>query len=390
MTSQNDTTPISLLTLPNELLLTLGEHLPPNSLYSLTRTSRRLAILLLPRLSTLACSGDSSITALFWAAASGNKALVKLILSKTTTIFQVIPPCSVAPEALDPPIHTAPGKYDDSVVDLIISQGAALQLHYQCATFTSLFWAVVSSHRNLTSLLLSHNAPCNPLNACGRSALHEAIYRGDYDIVQLLLKTTPINIPDSEGRTPLYWAVAIREDAALTRLLLEKGATISSYHDVTTGRKLLHLAVRRPGSSTMVQALLDHGADPTQRTLINQSPLHVAARNTDALTVGTLLSHPKCAANINTRDMAGWSPLHLAAKAGLVDVVRLLLDRGAEINARDDYGSTPLHRAVWHGRNEVVNVLIGNGADLNLPDDSGKTGLDLAMIRLRVKEGFRG
>lgn len=115
-----------------------------------------------------------------------------------------------------------------------------------------------------------------------------------------------------------------------------------------------------------------------------QSSLHVAARHSDAATVRALLAHARCAAGVNARDGAGWTPLHLAAQAGRADVVRVLLERGADVDARDDRGGTPLHRALWHGQGDVAAVLIGGGAD---PDGNG---LDqLAMGRLRVKGALR-
>ncbi|KAL0636250.1 hypothetical protein Q9L58_004814 [Maublancomyces gigas] len=388
MTSPTATTP-SLLSLPNELLLTIAESLLPNSLYSLTRTSRRLAILLLPRLSTLACSDNFSITALFWAAASKNRPLAEQILSKTTTIFQVCPPDTRTPSpGLPPPLpclNTTPVKRDASAVDFVLSQGAALQLHYLCTTFTSLFWAVVSGHRRLTSHLLAHGAAPTVLNACGRSALHEAVHRSNYAIVKLLLTAHPasVNHADSRGRPPLYWAVVVVRDPTMARILLAHGATFT-YTNRTSGRTLLHLSARGQGDSALVQTLLDFRADPTRRTFTMQSSLHVAARHSDAATVRILLSHAGCAAGVNARDGAGWTPLHLAAQAGRADVVKVLLECGADVNARDDRGGTPLHRALYHGQGDAAAMLIGSGAD---PDGNG---LDQLMAgELRVKGALR-
>lgn len=408
MTSPTIDSPIShLLTLPNELLLNLGEHLLPYSLYSLIRTSRRLAILLLPRLRTLACYDDFSITALFWAAASSNSILASQILTKTTAIFRILPAVHTPSAAITAqssslllrPTHLATGEKGGELVETIkdvLGAGAGLILHYKCITYTSLFWAVVAGHKNLATLILTSDeelSNINTLNACGRSALHEAVYRGNYTMVKLILSntTTCVDLPDAQGRAPLYWAVVERKDPGMTALLLEHGANTTSYTDPATGRKLLHFSVLHPGTSAMVSSLLAHGADPTSRTLMGQSALHLAAKLADATTVRVLLSNAKCAENINTRDMFGWSPLHLAAKAGSEEVVKVLLEKGAEANARDDYGATPLHRAVWAGRERVVGMLVEHGADPHMADLSGKTGLDLAMIRVGIREwGARG
>ena len=51
-----------------------------------------------------------------------------------------------------------------------------------------------------------------------------------------------------------------------------------------------------------------------------------------------------------------------AAQDGYVDVVRLLLDRGAEVNGQDKVGWTPLHHAAWNGRSVVATLLLDRGA----------------------------
>ena len=50
-------------------------------------------------------------------------------------------------------------------------------------------------------------------------------------------------------------------------------------------------------------------------------------------------------ADVNWRHEGGWSPLIVAANNGLVDVVRLLLDKGADIHHKNNYGTRALHAA---------------------------------------------
>lgn len=115
-----------------------------------------------------------------------------------------------------------------------------------------------------------------------------------------------------------------------------------------------------------------------------QSALHLAARHSDAATVRALLADARCVAGVNVRDGTGWTPLHLAARAGRADVVRALVEKGAEVDAQDGRGGTPLHRALCHGQGDAAAALIGSGAN---PDGNG---LDqLAMARLRVRGGLR-
>ncbi|KAI0599190.1 ankyrin [Biscogniauxia sp. FL1348] len=66
-----------------------------------------------------------------------------------------------------------------------------------------------------------------------------------------------------------------------------------------------------------------------------------------------------------------YTPLHCASNYAHVDVVRYLLDKGANVNARSKRGELPLHFAVQFGSMDVVKLLVGSGSE-NTPDSTGK------------------
>jgi uncharacterized protein len=69
-------------------------------------------------------------------------------------------------------------------------------------------------------------------------------------------------------------------------------------------------------------------------------------------------------------------PLHLAARHGLIDDMRILLREGADVDARGDLGLTPLHNAAMKGHIAAVQLLLEHGADVDAKDENGSGASD--------------
>ncbi|CAD5120790.1 DgyrCDS9349 [Dimorphilus gyrociliatus] len=74
----------------------------------------------------------------------------------------------------------------------------------------------------------------------------------------------------------------------------------------------------------------------------------------------------------------GRPPLCVAADYGHFDVIKYLIERGANVNACDSHGITPLLSAIYEGHKECVELLLSNGADKSKKAPNGQSYLECA------------
>lgn len=124
----------------------------------------------------------------------------------------------------------------------------------------------------------------------------------------------------------------------------------------------------REGNAVLVEQLLARGVDVNVQDETRNTALHHAVAEAQLDVVNVLLKHAKL--DINARNNAGETPLHLAGSKGRQKIAALLIDHGAEINAVDNRQYTPLCAAAFEGRPETIKVLLAKGADVQgIPDD---------------------
>ncbi len=107
----------------------------------------------------------------------------------------------------------------------------------------------------------------------------------------------------------------------------------------------------------------------------NWTPLHVAAGYGRVEIARMLID---AGANVNVQDADGLTPLHVAALNGRVEIVRMLIDAGANVNVQDQWDWTPLHWATKNGDIEIVRMLIDAGARKDIHNNKGRLPYDLA------------
>ncbi len=102
-------------------------------------------------------------------------------------------------------------------------------------------------------------------------------------------------------------------------------------------------------------------------------------------------------ANVNWQDENnnGWTPLHMAAWNGRVEIARMLIDAGANVNVQNEWSNTPLHWAASRGQVKIVRMLIDAGARKDIQNNKGQIPFDLArtpelkkLLKPNLSESF--
>jgi uncharacterized protein len=207
----------------------------------------------------------------------------------------------------------------------------------------------------------------------------EAIRAGDRDRVDSLLTadSTLLAAKDDKG-VNAYTAARYSGRTEIATLLIAKGieldvfaasmagamdrvlACVAEDPDLLNaysqdGWTSLHLACffAQPG---VAELLIARGADVQARSRnpMQNTPLHAAAAGKNRDMVRVLLEH---GADANARQHGGWTALHAASQNGDVEMVRLLLAGGADVNARADNQQNAMDLALTKGHEAVVELL---------------------------------
>ncbi|XP_026998616.2 transient receptor potential cation channel subfamily A member 1a isoform X2 [Tachysurus fulvidraco] len=330
-------------------------------------------------------------TALHLACTQGATEAVKVMLQAYKRVCDII---NITDGALQSPLHKAAIFDHYELVEYLISQGADIDF-IDCKGHSPLLLATNCGAWRSVTLLLSHGADLTVKDKAGCNFLHLAILqpRGLKNLPPEILQHESVrellNDEDSEGCTPLHYACRLGIpdsvknmlglDVSLDQKSKQKKSALhfaAEYGRINTCHRLLetmtdtrllnegdekgmtplHLA-SRGGHVKVVELLLRKGA-LFHSDYKGWSCLHHAAAEGYTQTMDSLLiSNIKL---LDKTDADGNTALHLAARAGHVVAVRLLLNRGAQILLNRSDASF-LHEAIHNGRKDVTIAVIDSG-----------------------------
>ncbi|CAG0906265.1 unnamed protein product, partial [Cyprideis torosa] len=252
---------------------------------------------------------------------------------------------------------------------------------------TPLHWAVDRRHTSSVACLLEMGAPVEvPDKEWKERPLHRACLRGHTPCVELLLSAgADINARDRNGWTPLHYCT-VKGDRAVLLLLLGRSAVVDCRDEY--GRTPLLLACQE-GHASQVRDLVNHKADVNAKERRGWTPLMWASFAGHEATVEFLVRETNV--DLEEREnFGGWTALAYAAREDQTQVMRILLDEGAEVDAEDSEGITPLQWACQEGSLESVKLLVEHGADWRRTNDFGVNAVwySLARADLGLSEYF--
>lgn len=217
--------------------------------------------------------------------------------------------------------------------------------------------------------------------------LTRAARNGDLATVEQCVKEGhDINLQNSQGDTPLHWAVSERRVDVVEYLLRRPGIDVNVKNK--RGETPLWVAVNYSSGSgaDIVERLLSiSGIDIDASDAAGQTPFSRAVERASRSVVDALLA---CGANADAVDDKGRTTLSYAASRGALDegILELLLSRGLDANSPDAEGRTPLVHAARSDRLGAVRTLIARrDVDLDARDKSGRSARDHAAFYRHAK-----
>ena len=176
-----------------------------------------------------------------------------------------------------------------------------------------------------------------------------------------------------DDRTLLYYTAYFGLDKVLNILL----PTLSDVNiSLPGGTSALNVAAGE-GHVSVVQRLLEAGANINKMQYRNLTPLHVAAEHGHFHVVKTLID--SCA-SIHLESESGSTAFYRAARSGSLPTMQLLYDAGSDVNATTWDGWIPLHEAVENNHLAAVEALLKWGADVNVGGERTPNPLEIAKI----------
>jgi ankyrin repeat protein len=244
---------------------------------------------------------------------------------------------------------------------------------------TALMEACAHGHLDVINLLLDHKADIKLRNNLNETALVKAFEgKSALEILSLVDKRGLLNM-DEHPR----WLqkLIVLGDLEVLKALMSQ---MPKFREVVISNGGLALAARS-GDMAKINYFLEQGANPNEVVEDLGSPLLQCVSSRSLAGAKLLLDR-----RANVEGPSGQSPLFMAVASGNNEMVKLLIQYGANVNIQipTDKNTTPLLKSLdseASSRDEVMDTLLNGGADVNLPNSFGFTPLMAACANGRLE-----
>ncbi|MCI5159240.1 MAG: hypothetical protein D3906_12575, partial [Candidatus Electrothrix sp. AUS1_2] len=247
------------------------------------------------------------------------------------------------------------------IANILIQKGAGVNVQQEFYNKrTALMMAVDANAFEIVEILLRNGANLDLVDYRKNTALSLAIQRNSVQSVRLLL-SAGATISDEEI-TELAISLAKKGQWETVKLLIEKN--IINSNTKTKREKTLLMIASEQGDAEAVEFLVDHHAN------ISEQALFAAFKRKHCDVAKLLLDHP---IKLTSKNKGKITPLMEASASGCVEVVKLLIDQGADVNrittAKGEKGNTALFFAIEGNHIDVVKLLLEHKADTEIKDN---------------------
>ena len=216
------------------------------------------------------------------------------------------------------------------------------------------------------------------MNLCGQTPLFCAAKEGRTDIVRYLLDRGANPRVQNHYGVSALWIPAQKGMLPVVELLLNAGAEthVAPFGNLAdelniTGWTPLYAAMKSR-KFDVVKLLLRRGADPNAVTKLGSTPFLLASEICDldiieaCVEAGADLDFAPSGPDADNLNITGQTALFMATLKDRVDVVKFLINKGAQVNVQNRYGVSPLLLCAESGNQDLVQALVEAGADVNI------------------------
>ncbi|XP_062510650.1 transient receptor potential cation channel subfamily A member 1-like [Corticium candelabrum] len=284
-------------------------------------------------------------------------------------------------------VHHAASEGYLEVLELLIDYNSDINARDEHAE-TALHWAVTCEKPEAIDFLLNRGADANVLSSTLETPLHTAIRLQNESTVKTLLKHSEVNVNKAgeHGRKPLHLAATL-DSINIIEQLLARGALPCSAD--ANGMRPLQLTARCGGKRHVMEHLLRIAQEVLgypRELVVNfkdadgMTALHHAVSGGNVEVAKLLL---ECGCKLLDEESSSESAFHLACSQGSLEMAKVIIENCSlpshdVLSSQDPSGQTPLHKAAIFNHTEMVKYLIDSGANINAVDKHGRTALLLA------------